>query len=460
MPTGAVNGSLWLDTDATSTTVFEQCWRRAVTTAGTTISGNDDYSLALAYTVGFEQVYLNGVLLVRAVDYTATDGTSIVLTTATTVGDYVEIITTSTFTAANTYTQAAANAAFPLNTSSFFAGKNKIINGDCFYNQRAFSSQTLTTETSVFIVDRFSGTNVVGGSSAFSVQQFTPGTAPIAGYEAKQYMRVVSSGQSSGFAGTIFTQRIEDVRTLAGQTVTVSFFAKAASGTPNVSIEFVETFGTGGSPSARLEGVGGVQKFAISTSWVRYSRTFTLPSLAGKTLGTNNDSVLELNIWVSAGTDFNSRTSSLGIQSNTFDIWGVQLEAGSVATAFQTASGSIGGELALCQRYYERISAGSLGLNDPIAWGMAASSTTAVVFFPMKVTKRAFTAAVTWVDLRLVGWNLSGTINVNAPTVVTASPGGTNNFALAVTAAGMTAGLPVFIDTNGTSGFLAVSAEL
>jgi hypothetical protein len=110
MPVGAVNGSVWLDTDATSTTVFEQCWRKAVSTAGTTISGTDVYSLTLAYTVGFEQVYLNGVLLVRAVDYTATDGTSVVLTTTTIVGDYVEIITTSTFVAANTYTQAQTDA--------------------------------------------------------------------------------------------------------------------------------------------------------------------------------------------------------------------------------------------------------------------------------------------------------------------------------------------------------------
>jgi hypothetical protein len=112
MPTGAVNGSLWLDTDATSTSIFEQYWRKAITTAGSTISGNDDYSLALAYTVGFESVFLNGVLLVRAVDYTATNGTSIVLATPTIVGDYVEIITTATFVAADTYTQAAANALF------------------------------------------------------------------------------------------------------------------------------------------------------------------------------------------------------------------------------------------------------------------------------------------------------------------------------------------------------------
>jgi hypothetical protein len=236
----------------------------------------------------------------------------------------------------------------------FAAGKNRIINGDCNINQRNFSSQTLTTESGIFIVDRISGVNVISGSSTFSVQQFALGTAPVAGYEAKQYIRAVTTGQDSGFAGTIFGQAIEDVRTFANQTVTVSFWAKAASGTPNVSIEFRQVFGTGGSPSDTVEGAGGVQKFAISTSWTRYSKTITLPSIAGKTLGTNGNSRLETNIWVSAGAGFNARTSSLGIQSNTFDIWGFQVEAGSVATPFQTASGSIGGELALCQRYFAK----------------------------------------------------------------------------------------------------------
>jgi hypothetical protein len=112
MPSSAANGSTWLDTDGTSTTVFQQYWRKAMTSAITTISGVDDFSLTLAYTVGYETVYLNGVLMVRGVDYTATDGTSVVLATATLVGDYVEVITTATFTAANTYTQSAANSTF------------------------------------------------------------------------------------------------------------------------------------------------------------------------------------------------------------------------------------------------------------------------------------------------------------------------------------------------------------
>lgn len=72
---------------------------RFVATAGqTSISGIDANGAVLAYTVGFEQVYLNGVLLVRGQDYTATDGTSITgLTPGLQLGDSVEILTFSPF---------------------------------------------------------------------------------------------------------------------------------------------------------------------------------------------------------------------------------------------------------------------------------------------------------------------------------------------------------------------------
>ena len=59
----------------------------------TSLSGADASSQTLSYIAGKEQVYLNGVLLVRGTDYTATNGTSITALAALVLNDIVEIIT-------------------------------------------------------------------------------------------------------------------------------------------------------------------------------------------------------------------------------------------------------------------------------------------------------------------------------------------------------------------------------
>jgi len=226
----------------------------------------------------------------------------------------------------------------------FAAGKNKIINGDFNINQRAF---TTTTSDAVFNFDRFYHRGS-GGTCTVSAQTFTLGTAPVTGYEGKNFIRLVSSGQSGSTDQLALEQRIESVRTLANEVTTVSFWAKAASGTPKIAIEINQNFGTGGSPSAGVTVYFG--QVTLSTSWARYSATLTVPSISGKTLGTANDNFLSLKLFCSAGSSFDARTGTLGIQNNTFDFWGVQVEAGSVATAFQTATGTLQGELAAAQR--------------------------------------------------------------------------------------------------------------
>jgi hypothetical protein len=77
-----------------------------------------------------------------------------------------------------------------------------------------------------------------------------------------------------------------------------------------------------------------------------------VPSISGKTIAAGSSLIWYL--WTSSGTDFNSFTNSLGLQTATIDIWGLQIEAGNVATAFQTATGTLQGELAACQRYFYR----------------------------------------------------------------------------------------------------------
>jgi hypothetical protein len=73
------------------TPVLGTRWSKAPAGGTTSLSGLDDNSVSLVYSVGYEQVYRNGVLLSRGNDYTATDGTSITLTDATITGDIIEV---------------------------------------------------------------------------------------------------------------------------------------------------------------------------------------------------------------------------------------------------------------------------------------------------------------------------------------------------------------------------------
>jgi hypothetical protein len=99
-----------------------------------------------------------------------------------------------------------------------------------------------------------------------------------------------------------------------------------------------QNFGSGGSSTVQSTVFPAP---ALTTSWQRFTYTFTLPSISGKTIGTGSCLIFYIR---------NGGTAS----GANLDIWGAQLEAGSVATAFQTATGTIQGELAACQRYYTK----------------------------------------------------------------------------------------------------------
>ena len=292
---------------------------------------------------------------------------------------------------AHQHTNAADTPAVMPYSTYAAAGKNKIINGDFAINQRVFTSNT----TSGYMFDRW--TNYLsGGTVTWSAQTFTPGAAPVSGYESKNYLQCAVTSQTLGSSAALLIQAIEDVRTLAGQTATISFWAKASSGTPKIAIELEQGFGSGGSPSSNV--FTAVAQPTISTSWTRYSTTVTVPSISGKTIGTSSG-YLALGFWLSAGSDFNSRTNSLGIQNNTFQIWGVQIEASSNVTAFQTATGTLQGELAACQRYYTTsiptgftitdFSGMNPGSSSAIAWCSPGSSNDAFTTIQYPVPMRA-----------------------------------------------------------------------
>jgi hypothetical protein len=111
-PTSPTDGQIWVDTDGTALINQLLRWSKAPASGTTTLSGNDDNSLPLTYSIGYEQVYQNGVLLSRGGDYTASDGTTISLTVASVTGDIFEVFAAQPVAISDVYTQTQANSAF------------------------------------------------------------------------------------------------------------------------------------------------------------------------------------------------------------------------------------------------------------------------------------------------------------------------------------------------------------
>jgi hypothetical protein len=111
-PTAPATGDIWIDSDGDVDTYNRQLTRYyfVATASQTTITGADANNLTLAYVAGSEAVYVNGALQVRGQDYTATNGTSVVMTSALAVNDVVEIFAYTAFTVANAYTKSETDS--------------------------------------------------------------------------------------------------------------------------------------------------------------------------------------------------------------------------------------------------------------------------------------------------------------------------------------------------------------
>lgn len=242
--------------------------------------------------------------------------------------------------------------------ASFGGFKNLLINGNFDIWQRGTSQTSIGYGSD----DRYRNDHS-GSSKTHSQQSFTIGQTDVPN-NPRYFSRTVVSSVAGASNYVNKQHRIESVTTLSGQTATLSFWAKADT-TRTLSIEFIQNFGTGGSPSSEVKAIG-VEKITISTVWQKFTHSASIPSISGKTLGTAEDHFLKLNFWFDAGSDNNYRTDSLGHQSGTFDIAQVQLEKGSIATPFEQRP--VGIELGLCQRYYYKsgdLTCSTSGTNMP-----------------------------------------------------------------------------------------------
>jgi hypothetical protein len=280
---------------------------------------------------------------------------------------------------AHQHTNAADTPAVMPYSTYAAAGKNKIINGDFGIWQRGTTFNSIANGS--FTADRWQVAWDSSPTVNVTQQTFTPGTAPATGYESAYFLRVAETAVSSSTVLDV-RYRIEDVRTFAGQTATLSFWAKADSARTLTIATINQDFGVGGSTAVGVTPT--TSSFNLTTSWQRFTTTMTFPSIAGKTIGTNNLVSVFLR---------NTASSSL-----VFDLWGVQWEAGSTATAFQTATGNPASELAACQRYYYRNLVGSTNFGF-FGWGIGQSSTASLWAIQNPVTMRTTPTVVEFANL-------------------------------------------------------------
>jgi hypothetical protein len=221
--------------------------------------------------------------------------------------------------------------------------RNKLINGGFDIWQRGTSFSNWSSFS--YLVDRwrigYDGTPANGRT--LTRQSFALGQTDILDGDPTYYMEYTFP--NCGTPSNYIRQDIEGVRTLAGKRATFSFWARTTTGTMSISAFIAQEFGTGGSPSAGV--YPAATSYTATTTWQKFVFTTTMPSISGKTLGTNGDD----RMWPAVLFPPNV--------AGTIQLANMQLEEGSIATPFEKRP--IGTELALCQRYYELLGPGGVG---------------------------------------------------------------------------------------------------
>lgn len=347
----------------------------------------------------------------------------------------------------------------PVN-GSMFKNINQIINGDFYFTRYIYQGDVVATYAMTTpgygLFDCWRSDSTISGS--LSKIKFTPGQTAVPG-NPNYHARITKGAGSSGISEYCkLSQRIEDVTRSFGQTYTLEFYAKADA-SKNLSVEFVQNFGTGGTPTAEVTGIGvsAASKFALTTSWQKFQLTITAPAApGGLVLGSNINDYFELNFWVSAGSNFNTRTESLGNQTGTFDISRVRLVQGGIASDIIELP--LDQEESRCARYLPSWF-DSQG-NVIIGQGNAITTTTARIFVPHNVPTRGYPTGVGPSAIRPSVYNGAGAAIATSVLPSIFATGRHGSIILATVAAGLTAGQGTAMSIGSGNSFYLTGCEL
>lgn len=175
------------------------------------------------------------------------------------------------------------------------------------------------------------------------------GIAGLGGFpsEPKYFMGVIVNSVAGAGNLAYFQHRIESAQSFSDETLTLAFNANALADTP-ISIECLQTFGTGGAPSSPVSTF--IAKPTITTSNAEYVFTFHVPSVNGKVIGNNSDDTFNIRFWLDAASNYDNLTQSLGQRSSTLNFWNFRMNYGSSIVAKNIRKPQQ--TLAFCQRYF------------------------------------------------------------------------------------------------------------
>jgi hypothetical protein len=257
-----------------------------------------------------------------------------------------------------------------ISSAGVYGFKNRLINGNFAIDQRNAGASVTITTNGEFCVDRWKGQPSV--NSKFSLQQNAGSVTPPVGFS--NYLGATSLSSYTVGAGESFSiaQYIEGFNTADLQwgtanakTVTLSFWAYSS---------LTGTFSGALANSAVNRSYPFSYTISSANTWTQVSVT-----IAGDTSGTwiGATNGVGIRIWINLGAgstlsttggawaagDYRATTGSVsvvGTNGATFYITGTQLEVGSTATSFDYRP--YGTELALCQRYFQKVTNAYLGL--------------------------------------------------------------------------------------------------
>jgi hypothetical protein len=330
--------------------------------------------------------------------------------------------------------------------------QNPVLNSAFQVWQRgtSISLAASTALASGYTADRWQ-TSTAANQAITVARQATSDTTNLPNIQyCMRYQR--NSGQT-GVTQLTVAQSFESVNSipLAGKTITVSFYARAGanySSASNALGMFVYS-GTGSDQNV-LAGYTGFNNVmsntaTLTTTWQRFSYSATVPTTATE-----------------LGFGFYYTPVGTAGTNDYYEITGVQLEVGSVATPFHTFSTTLQGELAACQRYYWRaVTLGGSAYPMFTRQTAAYSTTLCSCYVVAPVSMRIQPTSVDYSTLALTPYGGTGTIALTALAMATDSSSTNIISVLATVASGLTTGTTYnLVGNNSTSAYLGLNAEL